>query len=61
MLNPIKVILPVMIIFTLIFSSCGRNKETTESKENATIDLTTLAPRNVENADNGNWEIKQKM
>ncbi|MFZ1322197.1 MAG: ABC transporter substrate-binding protein [Ignavibacteria bacterium] len=61
MLNPIKVILPVMIIFTLIFSSCGRNKETTESKENATIDLTTLAPRNVENADNGDWVIKQEM
>ncbi|HQY19341.1 MAG TPA: ABC transporter substrate-binding protein [Ignavibacteria bacterium] len=61
MYNPIKVILPMMIIFTLIFSSCGRNKETTESKENATVDLSKLAPKNIENADDGDWVIKQEM
>lgn len=61
MYNPIKVILPLMIIFTLMISSCGRNKETTESKENVSVNLSELAPKNIENADEGDWVIKQEM
>lgn len=61
MYNQIKVMLPMLIIFTLIISSCGRNKETTESKENVSVNLSELAPKNIENADDGDWVIKQEM
>ncbi|MBK9331509.1 MAG: hypothetical protein IPM96_03650 [Ignavibacteria bacterium] len=54
-------IFSLMIIMIFIFSSCGRNKETTESKENAEVVLTELMPVDTVNADEGDWVIKQEM
>ncbi len=50
-----------MIIMTLFFTSCGRKKETTESKENADVVLTELMPVDTVNAEEGDWVIKQEM
>jgi len=50
-----------MIIMTLLFTSCGRKKETTESKENADVVLTELMPVDTVNAEEGDWVIKQEM
>ncbi len=46
---------------TLLFTSCGRKKETTESKENADVVLTELMPVDTVNAEEGDWVIKQEM
>ncbi|HAY35184.1 MAG TPA: ABC transporter substrate-binding protein [Ignavibacteria bacterium] len=54
-------IFSLMIIMTLLFTSCGRKKETTESKENADVVLTELMPVDTVNAEEGDWVIKQEM
>ncbi|MBS1517119.1 MAG: hypothetical protein JSS91_03445 [Bacteroidetes bacterium] len=59
--KPVIAIFTVLSVFTIIFSSCGRKKETTESRENATVQLTELAKPDLNGAVQGDWVIKQEM
>lgn len=55
--------LSLIILFSgsLILISCGRNKEVTETKENAQFQLTELKQPDTKDAANGDWVVKQEM
>ncbi len=51
----------IVFIASFIFVSCGRNKETTTSKDNTQFSLTDLSPPDTKDAAVGDWVIKQEM
>ena len=51
----------LLLLTTVLLFSCGRQKDTTKSSDNATFPVTQLAPPDVANADYGDWIIRQEM
>jgi len=51
----------VLTAFTLVLFSCGRNKETATTNENAKFKLTELSQPDTKDAANGDWIVKQEM
>lgn len=53
-------ILSVLFISLLILS-CGRQKDITKEKDSAKFTITELIPAETQNAENGDWIIRQEM
>lgn len=51
----------ILISGAFLFTSCGRKKEETTSKENSTFQLTQLTPPDLNGAETGDWLIRQEM
>lgn len=51
----------IFLLGSFIFISCGRNKETTTSRDNTKFSLTDLSPPDTRDAAVGDWVIKQEM
>jgi peptide/nickel transport system substrate-binding protein len=45
----------------LVFTSCGRRQQETSTKQNSTSIVTELSPRDINNAEKGDWIIKQEL
>lgn len=56
-----KFILTNIAILTLLFVSCGRQKDTTKQSDNSKFPITDLMPSETENSEKGDWIINQKM
>ena len=52
----------LILLAAVLLSSCGRQKNETSSSENKSgINLTELTPADTNNAETGDWIIKQEM
>lgn len=49
------------MIAAVVYSSCGRQKETTQENNNSTFPITQVAPADLTNAENGDWLIKMVL
>ncbi len=51
----------LVIAFAFLVYSCGRKKETVETKRDGIVEITPLKPSDTAGANRGDWVIKQEM
>lgn len=51
----------ILLLIPVLFFSCGRNKETTQTADNTAFPISQLDPPDISNAEKGDWIIKQEM
>ncbi|MEP7146096.1 MAG: ABC transporter substrate-binding protein [bacterium] len=49
------------MIVLVMYSSCGRKKETTQGNTNSTFPITQVSPPDLTNAENGDWLIRMVL